>query len=126
MNRSRTLAAAAAAALAVFAAPGFAQTGAMASEPSSGPASRAEVREDFIEARQAGALMPDGDVGDTTRTLMARDQYAESKGDELRAEYERQAAADAAAQSAAPAEPVAPFGAQDLQNPPAATGAQPQ
>jgi len=125
MNRSRSLAlVATAATLAAFAAPGFAQDSSAGA--SAAPASRAEVREDYRELRQAGAMTPDGEIGDTPRTLMAREQYAEAKGEELRAEYERQAAADAAARAAPPPEPVAPFGAQDLQNAPGATGAQPQ
>ncbi|MGC4080359.1 MAG: DUF4148 domain-containing protein [Rubrivivax sp.] len=124
MNRSRSLAlVATAATLAALSVPSFAQGG---STDASAPASRAEVRDDYREVRQAGALTPDGELGDTPRTLMAREQYAEAKGEELRAEYERQAAVDAAAAQAAPAqEPVAPFGAQDLQNQPAA-GTQPQ
>lgn len=124
MNRSRSLAlVATAATLAALSVPSFAQGG---SSDASAPASRAEVRDDYREVRQAGALTPDGELGDTPRTLMAREQYAEAKGEELRAEYERQAAVDAAAAQAAPAqEPVAPFGAQDLQNQPAA-GTQPQ
>lgn len=124
MNRSRSLAlVATAATLAALSVPSFAQGG---STGASAPASRAEVRDDYREVLQAGALTPDGELGDTPRTLMARQQYAEAKGEELRAEYERQAAVDAAAAQAAPAqEPVAPFGAQDPQNQPAA-GTQPQ
>ncbi|WP_085978587.1 hypothetical protein, partial [Rubrivivax gelatinosus] len=114
----------AAAPLAALSTPGVAQTG--TSGAAAAPASRAEVREDYREVRQAGALTPDGELGDTPRTLMAREQYAEAKGEELRAEYERQAAVDAAAQAAPPQEPVAPFGAQDMQNQPAAAGTQPQ
>lgn len=126
MNRIRHLAAATvAAALGALTIPALAQAGTSGPD-ATGPVSRAEVREDFRDAREAGALTPDGDVGDTRRTLMARDQYAEAKGEELRAEYERQAAADAAAQAAPPPAPVEPFGAQDMQNPTSPTGAQPQ
>ncbi|MBK1690478.1 DUF4148 domain-containing protein [Rubrivivax gelatinosus] len=126
MNRTRHFAAvAAAAALGALTIPAFAQAG--TGGPDAGaPVSRAEVRDDFRETREAGALTPDGDVGDTQRTLMARERYAEAKGQELRAEYERQAAVDAAAQAAPPPAPVAPFGAQDLQNPGSPAGAQPQ
>ncbi|MBK1615861.1 hypothetical protein CKO44_20620 [Rubrivivax gelatinosus] len=90
--------------------------------------SRAEVRSDYQETRAAGAVMPDGEVGDTPRTLMAREQYSQAKGEELRAEYERQAAVDAAAaqSQSQPQAPMAPFGAQDSSIMPPTAPTQPQ
>ncbi|MBZ8140917.1 hypothetical protein CLD22_13525 [Rubrivivax gelatinosus] len=96
-----------------------------------GAPSRDEVRSDYRQTREAGAVTPDGEIGDTTRTLMARERYSEAKGEELRAEYERQAAVDAAAAAAqaqpqAPVAPVAPFGAQDGSTMPSTAPTQPQ
>ena len=78
---------------------------------------RDEVRQDLQAAREAGAVTPDGNIGDTPRTLMAREQYAEQQGAIAQAELDRRAAMDAAAAAPQPAPaPVAPFGAGDSVN----------
>jgi hypothetical protein len=70
------------------------------------PATRESVRADLAEARRAGTITPDGEIGDTVATLGAREQANATMSQRLLAEAEhaqlmrRQALAEAELQLA--------------------------
>jgi hypothetical protein len=61
-----------------------------------GVTSRAEVRQQLLEARHQGALSMNGEAGDTERVIAARDAANAEQAREIVARYEAEAAAQVA------------------------------
>ena len=57
----------------------------------SAPATRAEVRAELANARDAGIVTPSGEQGDTPQVLAARERFNARQSEELIAMYEVQA-----------------------------------